>query len=84
MLRTRGGAGFSIELERLLLPFGKNGRVKIIVASLQLVSLEGTVERGKVAKDFEAQSETVVAIRISAASIIQSLSKPVLAGDVVF
>ena len=84
VLRTHGGAGFPIELERLLLPFGKNGRVKIIVASLQLISLEGTVERGKVAKDFEAESETVVSMRISAASIIKSLSKPVPAGDVVF
>jgi hypothetical protein len=84
VLRTHGGGGFPIELERLLLPFGKNGRVKIIVASLQLVSLEGTVERGKVAKDFEAQSEAVVSIRISAASINKSRSKPVRASDVVF
>jgi hypothetical protein len=84
VLRTHGGAGFAIELERLLLPFGKNGRVKIIVASLQLISLEGAVERDKVAKDFEAQSETVVAIRVSAASITQSLAKPVPAGDAVF
>ena len=84
VLQTHGGAGFPIELERLLLPFGKNGRVKIIVASLQLISLEGTVERGKVAKDFEAQSEAVVSIRISAASINKSLSKPVPAGDVMF
>jgi hypothetical protein len=84
VLRTYGGAGFPIELERLLLPFGRNGRVKIIVASLQLVSLEGTVERRKVAKDFEAQSEAVLSIRISAASINKSRSKPILAGDVVF
>jgi hypothetical protein len=81
VLRTHGGAGFPVELERLLLPFGKNGRVKIIVASLQLISLEGTVERGKIAKDFEAQSETVLSIRVSAASINKSSSKPVVTSD---
>jgi hypothetical protein len=81
VLRTYHGAGFPIELERLLLPFGKNGRVKIIVASLQLTSPERTVERDKVAKDFEAQSEAVVSIRISAASINKSGSKPVVTSD---
>jgi hypothetical protein len=81
VLRTNGGGGFPIELERLLLPFGRNGRVKIIVASLQLVSVQGTVERGKVAKDFEAQSEAVVSVRISAASFHKSCSKPVVTSD---
>jgi hypothetical protein len=81
VLRTYDGAGCPIELERLLLPFGRNGRVKIIVASLQLVSPERTVERGKVAKNFEAQSEAVVSIRISAASINKSRSKPVVTSD---
>lgn len=79
VLRTNGGAGSIIELERLLLPFGKNGRVKIIVASLQLRSLEKTVERSTVAKDFTAQSEAVVSARISAASINKSGLKPVIA-----
>jgi hypothetical protein len=78
VLRTNGGTGSIIELERLLLPFGRNGRVKIIVASLQLRSLEKTIERGTVAKEFIAQSEAIVSARISAASINQS-SKPVAA-----
>jgi hypothetical protein len=81
VLRTSGGAGSVIELERLLLPFGKNGRVKIIVASLQLRSLARTVERGTVAKDFAAQSEAVVSVRISAASINKSGLKPVVTSD---
>jgi hypothetical protein len=81
VLRTYDGAGFPIELERLLLPFGTNGRVKIIVASLQLTSLERTVERGKVAKDFEAHTEAVVSMRISAASINKSVSKSVVTSD---
>jgi hypothetical protein len=68
VLRTYDGAGLPIDLERLLLPFGKNGRVRIIVASLQLISLEGTVERGKAVENFEAQSNSVLSVRISAAS----------------
>jgi hypothetical protein len=79
VLRTNGGAGSVIELERLLLPFGKNGRVKIIVASLQLRSLEKAVERGTVAKDFAAQSEAIVSARISAASINKSALTPAVA-----
>jgi hypothetical protein len=75
VLRTWVGPQSPVELERLLLPFGKNGRVKIIVASLQLRSLEGTVERGTIAKNFEAKSETVAAVRISAASIRQSADR---------
>jgi hypothetical protein len=78
VLRTYDGAGFAIELERLLLPFGKNGRVKIMVASLQLTSPE---RRGKVAKDFEAHTEAVVSTRISAASINKSRLKPVVTSD---
>jgi hypothetical protein len=68
ILRTYDGAGCALDLERLLLPFGKNGRVRIIVASLQLISLEGTVERRKVVENFEAQSSSVLSVRISAAS----------------
>ena len=79
VLRTHHGVGVPIELERLLLPFGRNGRVKIVVASLQLTSPQRTVERSKIAKDFEAQSETVVSVRISAANINKSRSKPVVA-----
>src|SRR5712671_1835446 len=39
VLRTYDGAGLPLDLERLLLPFGTNGRVQVIVASLHLVSL---------------------------------------------
>jgi hypothetical protein len=81
VLRTYGAAGFAVELERLLLPFGKGARVKIILASLQLTSLEGIVERERAAKDFEARSETVASIRISAASFDGSRPKPVMATE---
>jgi hypothetical protein len=81
VLRTYDGAGYSVDLERLLLPFGQNGRVQIIVASLQLISMEGTVERPKVVKTFEAQSDTMLSLRISAASFNEFRSKPVAVGD---
>ncbi len=76
ILRTWDGAGSPVDLERLLLPFGNNGHVKIIVASLQLTSPERPVERGKIAKDFEAKAEAVLSARISAASINAAVSAP--------
>src|SRR3984957_17708001 len=72
VLRTYNGAGAPVELERLLLPFGKNGRVKIVVASLQLTNPD---ERSRITKDFEAQLEIVASARISAASINNSLER---------
>ena len=79
VLRTYNGAGLPVELERLLLPFGKNGRVKLVLAALQLTSPQGTVERSKVAEDFEAQAESVLSIRLSAASINKCSPNPALA-----
>jgi hypothetical protein len=81
ILRTYDGAGFPVDLERLLLPFGKNGRVKVIVASLQLTSPEGTVERSKIVKEFEGQLKAVLSIRLSAASINKSHSKTLVTSD---
>ena len=72
VLRTYDGAGSPIDLERLLLPFGKEGRVQVIVASLLLVSLEGKVERRTVVKNFEAQTDIVLSFRIAAASFKES------------
>jgi hypothetical protein len=80
VLRTNGGTGSIIELERLLLPFGNNGRVKVVVASLQLRSLDKTLERSTVAKEFIAQSQVIASARISAASINQSASNPAREG----
>src|SRR3954466_2733280 len=65
VLRTYNGA-VPIDLERLLLPFGTDGRVQVIVASLQLVSLEGKFERRKAVESFEAQTDVVLSFRISA------------------
>jgi hypothetical protein len=75
VLRTYDGAGSPVDLERLLLPFGTRGRVRVIVASLQLVSLEGKVERRKVVENFEAQTDIVLSVRISATSFQESRPK---------
>jgi hypothetical protein len=68
VLRTYDDAGSPIDLERLLLPFGTRGRVRVIVASLQLVSLEGKVERRKAVESFEVQTDVALSFRISANS----------------
>jgi hypothetical protein len=69
VLRTREGAGHSVDLERLLLPLGTNGRVTHLVASLQLISLKGDVNRRTIVGNFEAQTECVLSVRMSAASL---------------
>ena len=69
ILRTYDSAGYAIDLERLLLPFGNDGRVDLILASLQLISLQGTVDRRGVVDNFEAQYEDVLAVSISAGSM---------------
>jgi hypothetical protein len=76
ILRANDEAGHPIDLERLLLPFGKHGRVQIIVASLQLISAQGAVERREMFKKFEAKSETKLSVTISAASFSEDYSKP--------
>jgi hypothetical protein len=68
ILKTYDGEGFAVNLERLLLPFGKDGCVQVIVASLQLISLQGTVNRRNAVRDFEAQCEIVASIAIPAGS----------------
>jgi hypothetical protein len=68
ILRTYNDAGCSVDFERLLLPFGQSCRVQVLVASLQLVSMEGTFERAHVVKHFEAQANTLLSLKISAAS----------------
>jgi hypothetical protein len=75
VLRTYDGAGSPVDLERLLLPFGQNGRVQIIVASLQLVSLEAKIERDKVVENFQVQTDVVLSFRISAASFKEARPK---------
>ena len=81
VLSTNAGAGLPIELERLLLPFGKDGRVQVIVASLHLIGRTTAVGRRKAVQDFKAQSESVLAVRISAASFEEAQPLAELAGN---
>jgi hypothetical protein len=81
VLRTCDAAGHSVDLERLLLPFGKNGRVSHVVASLQLISLEGVVERRKIVGNFETHSGCVLSVAISAASFGESNPRRTLKAD---
>lgn len=64
VLRTCDGMGYPVDLERLLLPFGRNGQVEQIVASLQLISLEGMADRKTIIHDFEKQSDCILSVRI--------------------
>ena len=77
ILRTYNDAGYPVDLERLLLPFGKSGRAQIIVASLQLISMEGMFERAKVVEYFEARADFMVSLRISAASFNEARARSV-------
>ena len=72
IITTIAANGLQIDCERLLLPFGGDGgAVQQIVAALQLISYQGTVERQHVSRDFEATSYVSFAGRIGADSATQ-------------
>jgi hypothetical protein len=54
IITTVDSNAHQVDCERLLLPFGEAGNVEQIVASLQLISFQGTVEREAIRRDFEA------------------------------
>jgi hypothetical protein len=64
VIRTFDHEHHAVDLERLLLPFGENGRVEQIVASLQLISPEGSFQRETVVSQFEARLICVLAVKI--------------------
>lgn len=68
--KTYDGDGFAINLERLLLPFGTDGRVELKLASLQLIILQGTAERRSIVRNFEARCEIILSIKIPAANFV--------------
>jgi hypothetical protein len=45
--------GHQVDCERLLLPFGEGDTVEQIVASLQLISFQGPIDRREIRSDFE-------------------------------
>jgi hypothetical protein len=75
VLATSDANGHRVDCERLLLPVGEGSTVLQLVASLQLVSIEGEFERKSILSKFERRSQLVVAGRI------RSGSRPVPADD---
>ncbi len=61
IFRTRDAQGRSIDCERLLLPLGQDGTVEQLVASLQLISLEGEFRRDTVLEAFDANIDVAFA-----------------------
>jgi hypothetical protein len=65
IFRTRDGQDRTIDCERLLLPLGTGGTVEQIVASLQLISLQGEFRRDTVLQAFDANIDVAFAGVIS-------------------
>ncbi len=60
ILATSDTDGKRVDCERLLLPFGSFGRVTQLLASLQLISVDGHFDRGTVLQRFELKTEVVL------------------------
>ncbi|MGH6754656.1 MAG: hypothetical protein ACREDP_21075 [Bradyrhizobium sp.] len=56
--------GNRVDCERLLLPLGRGGRVEQIIASLQLISLEGEFERKTILGRFQLHTEVTLAGKV--------------------
>ncbi len=54
-----------IDCERLLLPFGRDGKVEQLLGSLQLKSTQGMVRRTKVLGDFQLQADVLFSGKIA-------------------
>ena len=54
-----------IDCERLLLPFGRYGKVEQLLGSLQLKSSQGGVQRTKVLGDFQLQADVLFSGKIA-------------------
>lgn len=65
VISTIDGNERRVDCERLLLPFGRDGsKVEQILASLQLVSDPGGVQRNKILKHFQMQADLLVSGKI--------------------
>ncbi len=65
ILATEDAAGHRVDCERLLLPFGDGANVEQVVASLQLISLNGTFERRTILNSYRMTSRVELAGRIA-------------------
>ncbi len=64
-IATLDAAGHRVDCERLLLPFGSDGEVTHIMASLQLVSVEGSFERRSIVRQFAQQADVTFCGKIA-------------------
>ncbi len=60
ILATYDAGGNRVDCERLLLPFGANGRVGQILVSLQLISADGCFSRGTIFQRFTDKAEVLL------------------------
>ena len=60
VIATFNADGTRVDCERLLLPFGCSGRVDQLLASLQLISMDGQFARASIIKTFEMHSEVLL------------------------
>ncbi len=65
ILATIDTDGKRVDCERLLLPFGRYGRVTQLLGSLQLISVDGHFDRDTVLQRFQLQTEVVLSGLIS-------------------
>src|ERR1700737_2918579 len=65
IVSTVGANGQRIDCERLLLPFGRDGKVEQILGSLQLKSVRGAVRRTKDLGNFQLQADVLFSGKIA-------------------
>jgi hypothetical protein len=74
VITTVDANAHQVDCERLLLPFGNGDSVEQIVASLQLISFQGTVERQVIARDFEAGPQVMFSGKIPSDAMVRWLA----------
>jgi len=76
ILSTRDAAGYRIDCERLLLPFGNGADVEHMVGSMELISLAGNFKRRTILNNYRMASKIELAGRIVAGFKKPDVSTP--------
>lgn len=74
IITTVDANAHQIDCERLLLPFGDGDTVEQIVAALQLISFQGTIERQEIARDFQAGPQVTFSGKILSDAMVRWLA----------
>jgi hypothetical protein len=74
IITTIDANAHQVDCERLLLPFGDGDRVEQMVASLQLISFQGAVERQVIARDFETGPQVMFSGTIPSDAMVRWLA----------